>query len=161
MIDALAIPTKKRPKHGFSDTPTHTVWMSLFYRCNNPKADSYKYYGGRGIKVCERWNEFKNFLEDMGVRPSGSTIDRIDSFKDYKPGNCRWVTNKQQQNNRTNNVTIEWRGERKTVAEWADIVGIKYSTIYFRIRHGWSAEHTLTLPLAERIKYKSRVANGA
>lgn len=82
-------------KHKLSGTPTYKIWIGILTRCNNPKVRIYKYYGGRGIKVCERWFKFENFYEDMGERPSNLQIDRIDNEKGYSPDNCRWVTAKE------------------------------------------------------------------
>jgi hypothetical protein len=86
--------------HGMHNTQIYNIWKAMKDRCNNPKSTPYRWYGERGISVCERWNKFENFLEDMGERPEGMTLDRIDNDGNYEPGNCRWVTHKDNCNNR-------------------------------------------------------------
>lgn len=87
-------------KHGLHGTPLYRVWCSMLHRCNNPNAPFYNRYGGRGIKVCDRWSKFENFLDDMGQRPEGMTIDRTNNDGNYEPGNCKWVSHKENCNNR-------------------------------------------------------------
>jgi len=92
------------PKHGHNPSgnpsPTYITWYNMLQRCNNPNNPKYKRYGGRGIVVCKRWYLFENFLEDMGIKPEGLTIDRINNDGNYKPGNCRWATRKEQSQNK-------------------------------------------------------------
>lgn len=120
-------------------------------RCLNPRSDHYAAYGGRGITVAERWNSFENFLADMGERPEGTTLDRIDGNKGYELGNCRWATAKQQCNNLRTNVLLEFDGRSLSVSEWAREKSIPIATLHCRIAAGWSAERALSEPIhAER-----------
>jgi hypothetical protein len=139
---------EKKFKHGMARQPVYKVWQQLHQRCENPKAPKFYNYGGRGIKVCERWKSFENFAADMGIRPEGYSIERINNDGDYEPSNCMWATTKQQLNNRRISRFIELNGERKTIAQWADQLGVKYDLIRCRIdRYGWSIERALTTPV--------------
>lgn len=103
MMDVLT--TIERKTHGMTSSREYKSWESMRQRCNNPKDKSYNHYGGRGISICERWNSFEAFYEDMGDKPDGThTIDRINVNGNYTPGNCRWATQSTQQQNRRNNV---------------------------------------------------------
>lgn len=87
-------------KHGMHNTSTYKIWHAMLQRCNNKNSTSYRYYGSRGISVCERWSNFDNFLQDMGIRPDNMDLDRIDNDGNYEPKNCRWITHKENCNNR-------------------------------------------------------------
>ncbi len=134
-------------KHGMGNTPAAAVWRAMIARCHAPQSRTYHYYGGRGISVCERWrSSFEDFLADMGECPANHQLDRIDNNGDYCPENCHWVTCKENQRNRGNNVNLTFRGETKNLAEWAEITGIKYGTLWKRVKDGWNAERVLTTP---------------
>lgn len=133
-------------------------------RCNNPKDAAYKHYGGRGIKICERWSGkdgFKNFQSDMGDCPPGLTIERINNDAGYSPENCRWATYKEQAQNRRKpkmprtGRLVEWRGQSKTIPEWAKLIGVKPAQLYERMWAGWSVERMLTEPTV----YERKAAN--
>lgn len=132
--------------HGMTKTPTHRIWCLMRQRCNDVNFPGYAKYGAKGIRVCERWNSFENFLADMGEKPSPRhSIDRMNPRGNYEPGNCTWATAKQQQNNRTNNRRITFRGETLTLMQWAERLGIRRERIAARIdRLGWSVERALT-----------------
>ena len=114
------------------DHPLRGVWSNMIERCRNPNREDYKWYGARGITVCERWQHFHNFVEDMGERPAGYQLDRKDSDKGYSPENCRWVTPSQNSNNRRTSRYITIDGVTKTLAEWIAGVNVKASTVHQR-----------------------------
>lgn len=115
-------------------------------RCLNPNSSQWPRYGGRGIKIAGRWEDFAAFLADMGPRPAGTTLDRWpDVNGHYQPGNCRWATMLEQENNKRNNVRLTHDGRTQTVAEWSRETGIGYQTIRKRMEAGWSAVDTLTV----------------
>jgi hypothetical protein len=135
--------------HGRSHTPgVYSCWSNMMKRC---RGVSDPYYGGRGIKVCDRWHSFENFLADMGERPVGQTIERIDNDGDYEPSNCRWATRKEQSRNQRKNILVTLNGETLCLSEWAERLNINVGTVRSRIkRYGWSSAKALTVPLISR-----------
>ena len=141
-------------KHGHSPfdisrrTPTYRTWLSMVQRCTNPRATHYDRYGGRGVRVCDRWRgSFAAFLEDMGERPSPRhTVERTDNDGDYTPRNCRWATRKEQAQNRANSRRLTHGGVTRTVTEWAARLGWHPDVIRGRLRLGWPAAEVLTVP---------------
>lgn len=115
-------------------SPTYRTWDSMKKRCSDPKNASWPRYGGRGIKVCERWLKFENFLTDMGVRPDGRSIDRIDNDGHYEPGNCRWATPKQQQLNTRLAKPITFGGETLSRRDWAARLGLTLQALSARVK---------------------------
>jgi hypothetical protein len=138
---------EKRVKHGMSHTHVYDVWSLMRDRCNNPNNPSYHNYGGRGIRVCERWNSFNDFLADMGERPDGYEIDRKNNDGNYEPSNCQWISRQRNLNNKRNNRLLELNGQTHTIAEWSRITGLSWLTIRQRLRYGWTVERTLTEPV--------------
>ena len=129
------------------------TWSGLFERCYNPNHNSFHRYGGRGITVCDRWREsYKNFLEDMGRKPTPQhSIDRVDGNKGYEPLNCRWATKKEQGETKRNTVHITWKGETHDILEWQRITGIDRQVIWRRFRKkGWSSEQIFTTPVMDK-----------
>lgn len=134
-------------KHGLSKTRLHTIWHSMYCRCNYPTTNGYKNYGGRGIKICKEWQEFINF-HDWAVANGyfdNLTLDRIDIDGDYEPSNCRWETPKNQSNHKSNNVYYSFEGETKTAKQWCDKFKINPTTFHDRIKRGWTIEQALTI----------------
>lgn len=140
--------------HGMSFTPTYGSWETMIRRCNNKNDGSYPRYGGRGIAVCERWLKFDNFLFDMGERPEGMTLDRIDSNGHYEPGNCRWATPKQQQRNTSRNHMVSAFGETRPVSAWVEDARCRVIdvTLRARLRASWEPEKAITEPAEWRGK---------
>lgn len=118
--------------------PLYSAWQAMLRRCDNKNHPSYHRYGGRGINVCERWLSFHNFIADMGPRPNGCTIDRIDNDKGYSPENCRWATRKEQQRNQSTTRKITIDGILYIAADLAEISGMKADAIVERANRGLS-----------------------
>lgn len=118
----------------------------MFSRCYLATHPVYKHYGGRGIKVCKRWRDFGLFIDDMGPRPDGTTLDRIDVNKGYDAENCRWATPHEQAINKRPRVIIKFDGRSQSAQEWAKELGIDVATLLVRLRRGWSVQRALTTP---------------
>ncbi len=144
--------------HSLSKLPEHSIWRGILQRCYNPKRVKYKIYGARGIVVCDRWLErygkgFKNFLQDMGPRPGKEwSIERIDNSGVYSPENCKWATKKEQARNRTTSRVEEYKGAKKSLAEWADTAPVSYATLQARLNKGWSMEKAMETPLRSKLQ---------
>lgn len=124
------------------------IWVHMRQRCENPKSDSYVWYGMRGISVCDDWHTFENFEQwalKNGYAPN-LTIDRIDVNGDYTPKNCRWITMKEQAYNRRDNQRLSFNGKTLTITEWARLLGCSYTCIYYRIKAGWPLSEVLSTP---------------
>ncbi|MCZ9311788.1 MAG: hypothetical protein O0V67_00275 [Methanocorpusculum sp.] len=131
--------------HGCFGTPLYRVWNAMKQRCKNPAVKEYKYYGAKGISVCKEWEHFEKFRDwslSNGYK-QGLTLDRIDTCGNYQPLNCRWVTVKEQQRNKTNNVLLSFNGETHCAKEWSEILEIKYKTIMTRLARGYEIEKVL------------------
>lgn len=122
--------------HGLSHKPTWESWRAMRSRCENPNHPAYFRYGGRGIRVCDRWFDFERFYEDMGQRPEGKSLERIDGNQGYFKDNCRWATAKEQQNNLATNRLVEYQGEKYTLSQLSDHLGMNYRTLYARFVRG-------------------------
>jgi hypothetical protein len=129
---------ERNTKHSLSKTPTYTTWLMMKRRCNEETNNRYEYYGGKGIKVCDRWMEsFANFYEDMGERPEGMSLDRVDLSLGYFKDNCRWVDDIAQANNKSNNNLLMRisTGEVFSVKRWCEIFGLKYKSVYSKLKY--------------------------
>lgn len=139
----------QRATHNRTRTPEFNAWVNMRLRCNNPNNTSYPNYGGRGIRVCQRWaNDFAAFLEDMGERPSPRhTLERADNSKDYSPENCRWATWEEQGRNKRNNHYLTHDQETLTIAEWSERTGIPQKVLRRRVNQlKWPTAKALTTP---------------
>lgn len=147
---------KRRETHGASNSKTWKTWSSMKNRCLNSNYDRYSSYGGRGITVCDRWFSFEKFFEDMGTRPDGKTLDRIDNNGNYEPSNCRWSTPKQQLRNTRTTVFLNINGKRTPLVEACEIFAVAPYLVRERIKRGWSAIESLITP-ARQIKKPTRI----
>lgn len=137
------ITSETKRTHGMSESRTYRIWAGMHARCNRSGEQNYKYYGGRGITVCQQWKSFAAFLRDMGVAPEGHTIERIDVNGDYEPSNCKWLLARLQNRNTRRVRMIEFRGQSKCLAEWAEDYGITYNLLRDRLNRGWDMRRAL------------------
>lgn len=141
----------RRWKSSATNPNSYSSWEHMLDRCYNEKHTHYKHYGGRGIVVCDRWREsFDAFVDDMGERPEGLTLDRIDNERGYEPSNCRWATYQEQNRNKTNGTELTFQGESLSVTEWAEKLDISRQVIFGRLSVGWTVERALTTPVRKR-----------
>lgn len=154
-----------RRRHGHATrllglTPEYHSWSAMISRCTARPSNSRAHnYVDRGITVCERWRRFEAFLEDMGSRLPGTTLDRIDNNRGYEPGNCRWATREEQQSNMRRSRRVTARGKTQTVAQWARELGTSSATITYRLAAGWPAEDAVSLPLDQGRPRSERAAS--
>lgn len=142
----------RRLTHGYSCSATYTCWSQMIQRCTNPKNIGWSHYGGRGINVCERWrSSFVLFLHDMGERPPGMTIDRINVNGGYCPENCRWASIIEQRRNKRNTIYLMLDGKEESLMDAAERLGINAKSLRKRLALGWSHDDAVTRPLR---KYK-------
>ena len=136
-------------KHGMYGTRVYKIWSGMKDRCTNPNCPEYHAYGGRGISVCEEWNDAATFILwaiGNGYRDHLS-IDRIDNDKGYSPENCRWATRGVQANNKSNNRLITIDGVTRTAAQWEDLMGLRRNIVHNRLHRGWSPECAVLVPV--------------
>ena len=134
--------------HGMYGTPEYRSWQHMKSRCFNPNHKNYLDYGGRGIKVCDLWLNFENFLADMGLKPTAKySIDRIDNDGDYCPDNCKWSTQTEQVNNRRSNRLITIDDVTLTISQWAKKMNIGANVIQNRLNRGWSEYKAVMTPI--------------
>lgn len=133
-----------RRSHGHCEggkSPTYLSWQEMKRRCLNPKVVRFSHYGGRGILVCNKWLQFEGFLADMGIRPKGKTIERLNNNGNYEPGNCAWGTIAEQSKNRSSTVLVTFKGKTLCLSDWAKKLRIKPNTLWYRARkYGWTGD---------------------
>lgn len=137
--------------NGAKQTPEYRAWRSMFQRCYDETCEAYERYGGRGIKVCKRWRDsYRAFLKDVGRKPSSQyTLNRIDNNRGYEPGNVEWATKKSQARNTANverAIRLKFKGEKLTLLEWGERLGLHAETIRKRLNRGWTVAEALNTP---------------
>ena len=154
--EAVFRPVKRLEKRSASATcvsssPTYRAWVSMRSRCRSPTNPGYRDYGGRGIRVHEDWEVYENFCRDMGERPAGSSLDRIDNKGNYEPGNCRWVSQRVQIRNRRNTLRLTVDGVNRSIAEWSEISGVHVQAIKARLRRKWDPRRAVFSPTQPKL----------
>lgn len=143
---------------GSTRHPLYKIWSGIIQRCENPNCKSFKDYGARGIRICDRWKGgadgltgFECFVLDMGPRPGAQTIERVQTHRGYEPGNCVWLPKPDQSKNRRNVRLIRIGRDVKTIPEWCRVSGLKYWTALRRIKSGWPPDRAVTEPVRRRV----------
>lgn len=157
--ERIAALSKARATHRMTGTRVYHIWQLMKQRCYNENKDGYERYGGRGIRVCEEWkSSFEGFYKWSMANgyTDKKSIDRINVNGNYEPSNCRWTTSKEQCNNRSSNHNIEYKGEIKTLEQWAEEKGLTRYIIHHRLKKGWSIEKTLETPRERCNHHKKR-----
>lgn len=131
-------------RHGRTRTKIYAIWHSMMQRCYDNNSHAYQRYGGRGIEVCDKWKSFDGFYADMGEKPDGMSLERINNDGNYSPDNVVWASDKAQANNRRSNVVLEYQGRKQTMQQWADESGVKIGTIWARLHRGWTVERAIS-----------------
>lgn len=140
--------TDRNTKHGLSGLAEYSIWLGMRQRCQNPDNRDYGSYGGRGIRVCQRWSRFENFISDMGRRPSPThTLEREDNDGHYSPDNCVWADRKTQSRNKRNVPLYEFDGSKKSLAEWSELSGVHVNTLRKRLSKGWILQRAMSQPV--------------
>ena len=138
-----------RRTHGMSHTRLHNIWLTMRQRCEKPRCSTYHKYGAKGIRVCEEWSSFERFRDWSFTNgyADNLTVDRIDPKGNYEPSNCRWVTQKEQQNNRSNNIILTYNGETRSIVEWSEITEKPLRILYDRYYRGWDTDRIFEQPI--------------
>jgi hypothetical protein len=136
--------------HGLTKSREYKTWLKMKERCYNPRAINFERYGARGITVCDEWrNCFEQFLADMGNKPSPKhSIERVDNMAGYSKENCKWVTMKEQNRNRRSNHYVEYKGQTKSAAQWAEDLKIPHQTLLIRLNAGWAVDLAMETPVS-------------
>lgn len=151
----LKTKSKFKKTHGMTGSPTYISWLGMMHRCKIGNGKHQKNYGARGIRVCKRWYKFENFLKDMGIRPDGKSIDRINNNSHYFKSNCRWSTTSEQNLNRRLPTSskfsiIEFDGKSMCLEAWERHLNVKRGALRYRFNNGWSKELALTVPYTKK-----------
>ena len=136
---------KTQPGHRMTNTPTYNSWRGMIERTTNPNNSHFKNYGDKGITVCEKWKRFEGFYEDMGDRPAGHSLDRIENDKGYSKENCRWAMPKEQARNTTRSVKLTYKGKTKCLEDWAKEIGVTPGALRVRLAR-WNFERAMSTP---------------
>lgn len=142
--------TSKSSRDEQSLKETYRSWVGMRQRCLQEKHRFYRFYGGRGITFSAEWDDFPTFLQDMGVKPKGTTLGRIDNDGMYCKENCRWESKIQQERNKSTTRWVEYNGVRRSLSEWCELYGLPFHVVHYRLKSGWGVERALTTPKANR-----------